>query len=92
MRKKMILVVIAFLFLSFVAPCALASEKSAVSQQQNISLVKNRDVQAIKPKKPVTIKLRRSASGQYSWDISGNNVDDVYRTDSRLRKLLKMEQ
>jgi hypothetical protein len=92
MREKLIFVVIAFLSVSFVPPCASASEKTPAPQQQNISLVKNRDVQAVKPKKPVSIKLRRSASGQYSWDISGNNADDVYRADNRLRKLLKMEQ
>jgi hypothetical protein len=90
MRKTLILVVIAFLSFSFLQ-CAIAAEK-APSQQQNLSLVKNRDVQAVKPKKPVSIKLKRSASGQYSWDISGNNADDVYRADSRLRKLLKVDQ
>jgi hypothetical protein len=92
MRKEFVIVMITLLTISFTSPCAPAAEKKSAPQQQNISLVKNRDVQAIKPKKPVSIKLRRSASGQYSWDITGNNADDVYRTDSRLRKLLQLEK
>jgi hypothetical protein len=92
MRRNLIIIIVAFLSLSLVSPCVPAAEKAAAAQQQSFSLVKNRDVQAVKPKKPVSIKLRRSASGQYSWDITGNNVDDVYRTDSRLRKMLQLDK
>jgi hypothetical protein len=92
MRKISILVVIAFLSISFMPPYAPAAEKAYSPQQQGSSFVKNKDVQAVKPKKPVAIKLRRSATGQYSWDISGHNADDVYRADNRLRKLLKVDQ
>jgi len=92
MRKKLIVVMIVFLSVSFIFPCAFASEKAVAQSQQNMSFVKNKDVQAVKPKKPVSIKLRRNANGQYSWDISGHNADDVFRADSRLRKLLKIDQ
>jgi hypothetical protein len=78
---------------------AIAAEKQAVSQSQTsqkgsqtLSLGKNQELQAIKPKKPVNIKLHRNTSGQYSWDITGSNPDEVYRADTRLRKLLKIEE
>jgi hypothetical protein len=62
-----------------------------VNKTQAAPPLKNPDIQAIKPKKPVKIKLHRSQSGQYSWDISGDSADEVFRADSRLRKLLKSE-
>ncbi|MEW6117221.1 MAG: hypothetical protein AB1553_10020 [Nitrospirota bacterium] len=49
---------------------------------------KNPQIQQIKPKKPVRIKLHRTAKGEYQWDITGDNADDIVRADERLRKLL----
>jgi|WetSurMetagenome_2_1015567.scaffolds.fasta_scaffold00440_6 hypothetical protein len=96
---KTVSVIVTLLFAtSFAIPCATAAEIQYAQQQavhassQPLQLNKNRDVQAVKPKKPVSIKLRRAANGQYSWDITGHSADDVYRADSRLRKLLKPEQ
>ncbi len=40
----------------------------------------------IKPKKPVKIKLKRSAKGEYSWDLSGSDVDKIIKVDKRLRE------
>jgi hypothetical protein len=53
---------------------------------------KNQDVQQVKPKKPVRIKLHRNAKGEYQWDITGDNADEIVRADKRLRKLLEVEQ
>ncbi|MFO0753815.1 MAG: hypothetical protein U0411_10895 [Thermodesulfovibrionales bacterium] len=58
---------------------------------QAFHFVKNPEIQRVKPKKPVRIKLHRGAKGEYSWDLSGDSVDDVVRADARLRKLLKVE-
>jgi hypothetical protein len=62
-----------------------------VNKTQSMQTSKNPDIQAVKPKKPAKIKLHRSTSGQYSWDITGDSADEVYRADSRLRKLLRLE-
>ncbi len=60
-------------------------------EPQSFKFSKNPDVQQIKPKKPVKIKLKRSAKGEYSWELSGDNVDDIIRVDKRLRKFLELE-
>ncbi len=47
------------------------------------------EIQEIKPQKPVKIKLKRNTKGKYSWDISGNNADEVLKADKKLRKGLE---
>jgi hypothetical protein len=64
---------------------------SEAQQKQNFQFNKDKQIQQIKPKKPLRIKLQRNAKGEYSWDITGDNVDEIVSADSRLRKLLKIE-
>ncbi len=89
-RKEIIFIIsilfIMSLFLPGIAQC-IEKPKGSQSFQQT----KDPQIQQIKPKKPVKIKLKRSGKGEYSWDLSGDNVDDVVRADKRLRKLLEME-
>lgn len=48
-------------------------------------------IQHVKPKKPVKIKLKRTAEGKYTWDLTGDDADEIVRVDKRLRKLLNIE-
>ncbi len=59
--------------------------------QNPIQHTKDKVLQYAKPKKPVKIKLHRDKKGEYSWDITGESVDDVIKADKRLRQLLKEE-
>lgn len=52
---------------------------------------KQPEIQQVKPKKPVKIKIRRSAEDKYTWEITGDDADEIVRADRRLRKLLKIE-
>jgi len=45
----------------------------------------------VRPQKPVKIKLHRNAKGEYSWDLNGDNVDEIVNTDKKLRRLLKIQ-
>jgi len=38
------------------------------------------------PRKPAKIKLHRNAKGDSTWEISGENVEEILRIDRRLRK------
>jgi len=49
------------------------------------------EIERVKPEKPVRIKLRRLAEGRYTWELTGDDVNEIVRTDKQLRKLLKME-
>ncbi len=65
---------------------AIGAEKS-----QQFKFSKDQQIQQVKPKKPVRIKLHRNAKGDYSWELTGDNVDEIFQADRRLRKLLKVE-
>ena len=47
------------------------------------------ELQEIKPRKPVKIKLKRNTQGKYSWDLSGNDADKIIEADAKLRESLK---
>jgi hypothetical protein len=44
------------------------------------------EIKEIKPHKTVKIKLKRNTKGEYAWDISGDNTDDIIETDRKLRE------
>lgn len=48
------------------------------------------ELQQIKPKKPVKIKLRRSPKDEYTWELAGDDADEIVKTDRRLRKMLNL--
>jgi hypothetical protein len=58
---------------------------------KNFQFKKQPEIQQIKPKKPVRIKLKRLAGGSYTWDITGDDADEIVKADRQLRKLLKIE-
>lgn len=89
--KKTAIAFVSFVFIlcSFSLSSAQVAEKHQTGQKFQYS--KNPEIQQIKPKKPVKVKLKRGVKGEYSWDLSGDSVDDVVKADKRLRKLLDME-
>jgi hypothetical protein len=74
-----------FLCLSFIFSTTFAADL------KNIQVKKQPEIQQVKPKKPVKIKLKRSSEGKYTWDLAGDDADEVVRTDKRLKKLLNIE-
>jgi hypothetical protein len=79
------------IFFALLLIFALPVYSANTDKKQPFQVSQNPQIQQIKPKKPVQIKLHRNAKGEYSWDIRGDNVDEVIKADSRLRKLLKVE-
>ncbi len=63
---------------------------SAFAAQEAFSVKKQPELQQIKPRKPVKIRLKRTAKDEYSWELSGDDADDIVRADQRLRKLLNV--
>ena len=49
------------------------------------------EIQEIKPERPVKIKLKRDAKDDHSWEISGDDVDEIIRADKKLTKDLRTE-
>ena len=56
-----------------------------------LQIKKQPEIQQIRPKKPVKIKLKRTGEGKYTWDLTGDDVDELVRADKKLRKLLNLD-
>lgn len=69
----------------------LLSGNSLSVENRPVQIKKQPQIQQIKPKKPVKIKLKRSAEGKYTWELSGDDVDEIVKADKRLKKLLEIE-
>ncbi len=99
MTRKSFIKIAAVISLAFIvlqgfdSGAAFCADRNQVSHPASppMQFNRNQDISQIKPRKPVRIKLHRSAKGEYQWDISGDNADDIVRADRRLRKLLETE-
>lgn len=85
MQKKFLL-----LFVCFSIPILLLLSQ-VYPENKSFQFKKQLEIQQVKPKKPVKIKLKRSSEGKYTWEITGDDVDEIVKADRRLRKLLKIE-
>ena len=79
-----------FLFLILLSS-AIFSIPVFSGDRDGFQFKKQPEIEQTKPKKPVKIELKRSAEGRYSWELKGDDPDEVVRTDRRLKKLLKIE-
>ena len=69
----------------------MISVSACAADKEDIQLKKQPEIQQIKPKKPVKIKLRRSAKDEYTWELSGDDADEIVKTDRNLRKMLNVQ-
>ena len=70
--------------------CFAVSSVNAVDKDA-FQFKKQPELQQIKPKKPVKIKLRRSAKDEYTWELTGDDAEEIIKTDKRLRKMLNQQ-
>jgi hypothetical protein len=82
MRVHGLMLVMIF-FLLQVGTCA--------AEKDEFQFKKQPELQQIKPKKPVKIKLRRSPKDEYTWELAGDDADEIVKTDRRLRKMLNLQ-
>ena len=80
--KKRLLVIFLLVF------CLFSVLPSYSAEKESFTFKKQPELQQIKPKKPVKIKLKRTAKDEYSWELSGDDVDEIVQADKRLRKML----
>jgi len=89
MKNKIARLLVIFFLTVFVSGFALPADSGTDSK--NLQFKKQPELQQIKPKKPVKIKLKRSGDGKYTWDLTGDDVDEIVRADRRLKKQLNIE-
>lgn len=61
------------------------------AEKEGFQFKKQPELQQIKPKKPVKIKLRRSPKDEYTWELAGDDAEEIVKTDRRLRKMLNVQ-
>ncbi len=73
------------LFLFLICTTAFAVDKPG------FQFTKQPQLQQVKPKKPVRIRLKRASKDEYSWELTGDDADEIVRVDKRLRKMLGVQ-
>lgn len=75
-------------FLSF---SLIFIDRCVAAEKNDFQFKKQPEIQQVRPPKPVKIKIHRTAKGEYTWELTGDNVDEIANADRKLRKLLKSE-
>lgn len=92
MRRKILQMICSKAVLYIIPAVLVLSGSAALSAEKDeLQFSKQPEIQQVRPKKPVKIKVHRNAKGEYSWEFSGDNIDDIVNADKRLRKALKAE-
>lgn len=78
------------LFFSFLIACS--KEPATTKESEEFKIESLTHVQGVRPEKPVKIKLKRDNQGRYSWELSGDNPEEIIRVDRRLKKAFVPEQ
>ncbi|MEF9438728.1 MAG: hypothetical protein L0922_08365 [Candidatus Mariimomonas ferrooxydans] len=78
--QRFLMIFLAMFLLIMAQACTGTEGKESETTFKQLS-----ELQEVKPHKPVKIKLKRNAKGAYSWDISGNNADEIIEADKKLR-------
>ncbi len=80
-KRRWICMLFAMIMFLPVYACTESSEgRKEITFQQQPEIIE------IRPQRPVKIKLKRGTTGQYSWDLSGDDTDRVLEADRKLRE------
>jgi hypothetical protein len=85
MTKYNFFIGVSLLILLFLIPgCSKSESTEQASVFQQIP-----EIADIKPQKPVKIKLKRNYDGNYAWELTGDNADEVLQADKVLKESLR---
>ena len=91
MVKSLLITTTLSLLFFFISTSGAVSAPAYSSEHNGLTFKKQSELQQIKPQKPVKIKVKRLANGSYTWDLTGDNVQEILRIDKELRKQLHTE-
>ncbi len=80
-----------FIFIGILVSLHLTLIPVFSADNKPLQIRKQPEIQQIRPKKPVKIKLKRTGEGKYTWDLTGDDLDEIVKADKKLRKLLNLE-
>ncbi|MBI4842870.1 MAG: hypothetical protein HY809_00895 [Nitrospirae bacterium] len=82
MRKRNPAFVYLLLMLALTAFACSGQGRTENAEEKSFKTLQ--EIEEVKPEKPVKIKLKRSADGEYSWELNGEDIDKVMEADKRL--------
>jgi hypothetical protein len=62
--------------------------QSSSEPERPFTKAANPGVIQLTPKKPVRIVLKRTSRGDYTWELRGDDAENIINTDKRLRRYL----
>jgi len=77
------------IFLLFLLVCFIVSP-AYPADREDFRFRKEPELQQIRPKKTVKIKLKRTGKDEYSWELAGDDVDEIIKADRKLRQELRL--
>lgn len=83
MTRKMLTGVCLLILLTAGAAFGAEPDKFEYRQDQ--------DIKQVRGKKPATVTLKRDDTGRYSWEIKGDDTEEVIASDKRLREYLRLK-
>lgn len=84
MKKKLKILCLSVALLSFIS-------EAYPAEKENMQFTKQPELQQIRPKKPVRIKLKRTEKDSYTWELTGDDADEIIKIDRKFRKMLKVQ-
>jgi hypothetical protein len=76
--------------LSFLLLVSFSVSPAYPADKEDFRFRKEPELQQIRPKKAVKIKLKRTAKDEYSWELDGDDVDEIIKADRKLRQQLHL--
>jgi hypothetical protein len=92
-KLRAIIIILLLFFISCEDKEIKVEPKSADFSPKNVKIIERNDstefhLSRSEREKPVKIKLKRDSKGNYSWEINGENAEDIINADKSLKKSL----
>jgi hypothetical protein len=75
----------------FMMAVLFISCKQPPSKTEEFKASKEPRIENVKHGKPVKVELQRLKDGTYTWQIKGDDVEEIIKADTKLRKKLGVE-
>ncbi|MBF0338558.1 MAG: hypothetical protein HQL05_12090 [Nitrospirae bacterium] len=74
------------ILIALLLPLLISCTDVALGGKAAPDVKKDPSISNLPPKKPVHIKLKRNFKGEYSWDLTGDNLKDMLKLNAELQK------
>jgi hypothetical protein len=81
-----------FMALLVLTAAIVGCSNASSEDRRDVSFKKDAKVMQAKPWKVVHIKLKMDAKGEYTWELHGDDVDEILKVNAKLEQQLKKQQ